>query len=206
MNCDQLKKDVGRHLRRRPQAERWDGSVQLDSRDDYWSLDAVSRNGVKLTNVATGHSLTLGSDHVREYRSPDFLILHSILIIRGRKIEIEPIIRPKAILDDTQEWLLGIIADYQLRYCAPKLRISRNGSGLFRPENQTVVQVIGVDVGLELFGRKKPEARRLAEFESIMDSIPDEYLRRFSESIYGNPFVIAVTPEGFRYLGMPSCS
>jgi hypothetical protein len=43
----------------------------------------------------------------------------------------------------------------------------------------------------------------MADFEPVMDSIPPDYLRRFSEGLYGSPFVVAVTPLGFRYLGLP---
>lgn len=203
MNADRLKRDIGKHFRIRPLPERWDNTVQLESMDDRWSLDDVNSQHIKITNLSTGHSKELGHDNVREYRSPDFLLLHCQLILRGNAVETEPILFPRTILTEEQERLLRIIAEHQRKFGVPKLRISRDGAYLIRPDKGIWVQVREANIGLELFGSQKLEAHRLREFEPIMDAMPEEYLRRIPESVYGDPFVVAVTPEGFKYLGMP---
>ncbi len=43
MNVEYLKKDIGKHFRIRPIPERWDDTRQLDSLDDQWSLDDVTK-------------------------------------------------------------------------------------------------------------------------------------------------------------------
>jgi hypothetical protein len=65
-------------------------------------------------------------------------------------------------------------------------------------------QVEGVNIGLELFGPQKPEAHGLVEFASIAESMPGEYLRRIPETVtvYEDRFCVAVTAEGFEYLGL----
>lgn len=204
MNVEYLKKDIGKHFRIRPLPERWDDTRQLASLDERWSLDDVTQQHIKITNLSTGHSKEIGADNVREYRGPDFLLLRCHLIIRKRALEIEPILRPNTILSDEQEQLLRSIAGYQQRFHAPKLMIARDGTGISRPENGTVTWVHDANIALDLFGLQKPQARRSVDFEIVMDSLPSEYLRRIPESLWDNPFVVAVTPEGFSYLGMPS--
>ena len=137
MQLEQLKKNVGRHFRIRPITERWDDTGQLDSRDDRWSLDNVDvkANHIKITNLSTGYSKEIGGDNVREYRSPDFLILHCQLIIRGNTLLIQPILRPKTILSEEQECLSRIVAGYQRQFKSHKLINRRDGTATFPPQN-----------------------------------------------------------------------
>ena len=202
MKADQLKKDIGKHFRIRPLPERWNKAGQRHLRDDPWSLDRVTRRHFKITNLSTGQSKELVLDNVRDYRSPDFLVLHCQLILRDHAVDIEPVLSPKTMLNDEQERLLQILAECQTKLGVPKLKISRDGAQLFRPDNGIWMQVERVNLGLELFGPQKPEHQRLVEFESIAESIPGEYLRRNSETVYENHFSVAVTPEGFKYLGL----
>ncbi len=50
--------------------------------------------GVRLHNIATGHDFTLGTDNIREYRTPDFLLLRCQLTLRGPAVLIEPTLGP----------------------------------------------------------------------------------------------------------------
>ena len=202
MKADQLKKDIGKHFRIRPLPERWSKAGQRHLRDDPWSLDRVTRRHFKITNLSTGQSKELVLDNVRDYRSPDFLVLHCQLILRDHAVDIEPVLTPQTMLDDEQERLLEILAECQTKLGVPKLMISRDGAQLLRPDKGIWMQVEGVNLDLELFGSQKPEHQRLVEFESITESIPGEYLRRNSETVYENHFCVAVTPEGFEYLGL----
>jgi len=202
MKADQLKKDIGKQFRIRPLPERWNKAGQRHVRDDPWSLDRVTHRHFKITNLSTGQSKELVLDNVRDYRSPDFLILHCQLILRDHAVDIEPLFSLKSMLEDEQERLLEILAECQTKLGVPKLMISRDGAQLLQPHKGIWMRVEGINIGLELFGPQKPEHQRLVDFESIAESIPGEYLRRISETVYENHFSVAVTPEGFTYLGL----
>jgi len=105
MNVEQLKKNVGDIVRLRPYAllvERSLPQVRVLTSDgpipqrvlvatDYdWRIQDVTDKGVKLHCLYTDHTITLGADNVREYRSPHFLLLKCQLILDGNKIDIEP--------------------------------------------------------------------------------------------------------------------
>jgi hypothetical protein len=54
-------------------------------------LEEVTANAVTLVCPYTGHKATLGPDNVREYRSPNFLLLKCQLILEGDEVRIEPL-------------------------------------------------------------------------------------------------------------------
>src|SRR5438552_16103012 len=95
MNLKQLSKQVGTNYRLRPLPIRVgaDGA-QLPDSDDQWRLEAVLEDParVKLVNIRTNHGVEIGSDNIREYRSPDFLLLRCQLRIAGYEVSIEPIV------------------------------------------------------------------------------------------------------------------
>jgi hypothetical protein len=94
MNRGQIEKQLGLLMRLRPFPIRvgQDGQV-LPQIDDHWRLEAIldGPTRLKLSNQATGHVLELQSDNVREYRSPDFLLLRCQLTIDSRGVHIEPV-------------------------------------------------------------------------------------------------------------------
>jgi hypothetical protein len=61
--------------------------------DDYWRLVDILEDPsrIQLTNTRTGQSVELQPDNVREYRSPDFLLLRCQLTMTAARVEIEPI-------------------------------------------------------------------------------------------------------------------
>jgi hypothetical protein len=67
--------------------------TDLGAADDPWCLDEIlsSPNRLKLTNVSTGHFVELQSDNVKQFQSPDFLILRCQLTIVGMKVSLEPV-------------------------------------------------------------------------------------------------------------------
>ncbi len=106
MNTAQLKKNVGQMLRLRPHP-RTEGieipeipsllpSTGLVFRrkvvdTDYkWRLEKVDAEGVTLFCPSTYHRTTLGADNVREFRTPDFLMLKCQLTLDGSKVRVEP--------------------------------------------------------------------------------------------------------------------
>lgn len=107
MNAEQLKKNVGQLLRLRPQpvvskgfrlnvGVLTSGGRRLEAhvvKTDYdWLLENVSNQGVTLHCLYTGHTITLGADNVREYRSPNFLILKCQLTLDGNAVRVEPLL------------------------------------------------------------------------------------------------------------------
>ena len=94
MNWDQLEKQVHTDVRLRPLPVRIgnDGRV-LARRDDIWRVEAVQkRRFVEIRNLSTGHSKKLNSDNIREFRTPNFLMLRCLLIIMGPRVDLEPLI------------------------------------------------------------------------------------------------------------------
>ena len=104
MNIDQLKKNVGQDLRLRPHPleVEWTHNVRTTGLDpaterrlaptDYlWRLTALTSGAVSLHCHKTNQDVTLGADNVREFRTPDFLILRCQLTLDGNKVHVEPI-------------------------------------------------------------------------------------------------------------------
>jgi hypothetical protein len=105
-NADQLKKNIGQDLRLRPEpliveyvplitgVRPSGGDPVMERRlakTDYrWRLVSVN-GGVTLHCQHTNHDSTLGADNVREFRTPDFLILKCQLTLDGNAVHIEPI-------------------------------------------------------------------------------------------------------------------
>ena len=96
MNFKQFKKQIGRTFRLRPLPHRIDRDGQtLPPSDDQWRLDRLLQGperGIRLLNIRTGHVIELQLDNVREYGSPDFLVLRCQLTISTTGVEIEPIV------------------------------------------------------------------------------------------------------------------
>lgn len=104
---------------------------------------------------------------------------------------------PPPELTPQQEKLLRIIYAYQVKLGARKLVVGRDGS-VYNDEAKVLVQE--ADVAQELLGETPDPTARNREFEIVMEGMPDYYLRRWSESRYGNPFIVAITDAGIRYL------
>jgi hypothetical protein len=98
MNKEQFKKNIGNRLKLRPPIQRrilpheFPGlGGEIFTTDDEWIVENVSGNGVELRNTATGHVITLGYDNIREFRSPNFLLLRCQLTLEGNRVIIEPV-------------------------------------------------------------------------------------------------------------------
>lgn len=80
----------------RPMAERFDGKTRLEPIDDDWFL-TVKDNDVRLDLSRTGHTVTLGFDHIHHWStnpnlgaSTGFLHLNGHLILSGVMATFEP--------------------------------------------------------------------------------------------------------------------
>ena len=117
MNKAELKKNVGHHVRLRPMAKRFVGAPtgpQLPPVDDDWLIQGFEKNGLRISNNATGHGTVLGFDHIREFATDPVrgqgngtLILKSQVHIGGNSLWTEPIVPGGSVpnpLDSVQRW------------------------------------------------------------------------------------------------------
>jgi hypothetical protein len=105
-----------------------------------------------------------------------------------------------SILSPPQERLLGLISEYQKKFAASKLVITRGNGRLHFDEGPTR----GQDVSMvrDLFGSEGP--RQSLRFDDLLESMPQEYLRLLPEARLDNPFVVRITEAGLRYLREPT--
>lgn len=93
MNAEQFRKNVGSLVRLRPIARRRLPTGQsLDPIDYEWRVLRIVDGSVELTNIRTDHITRLGFDNIREFRTPNFLLLRCQLILCGNQVLIEPFI------------------------------------------------------------------------------------------------------------------
>src|SRR5574341_1474183 len=93
MNKKQAMNWKGKELRIRPIAiQMTDAGERLAQEDDKWLVSDVSDTFARMSNVRTGHVWDLGLDNVREFRTPDFLLLQCQLTLKGQSVLSEPII------------------------------------------------------------------------------------------------------------------
>jgi hypothetical protein len=105
VNTQQLRNNIGQLLRLRPHPQRVTGYADTIStltsgdprlerhtvKTDYdWLLVDVTSGGVALRCPYTGHEVSLGPDNVREFRTPNFLLLKGQLILEGDGVRFEP--------------------------------------------------------------------------------------------------------------------
>lgn len=105
MNWDQMKKNLHARVQLKPTAHRLDGyGRNLPLVEDDWLIEEVSRNGVRIRNLRTDHTTTLGKDHIYDYISnPDqsqcgvkhgFLTLKVQIFLKPNGLSITPTARP----------------------------------------------------------------------------------------------------------------
>jgi len=106
MNWDQLKKNISYRVQLEPVAISLDDiGRELPLQNDDWLIQEVTDTGVRISNIRTGHVITLGKDHVHHFTSnPDrsiayglqygFLTLLIQIYLQGNSFEIRPCSRP----------------------------------------------------------------------------------------------------------------
>ncbi len=100
MNRKHFSKLDGRDLRIRP-IPIWRGSAgeRLPGIDDAWHVEILENPfRARLTNTRTGHCVELQADNIREYRSPDFLLLRCQVTINPDQLVVEPILTQNPIV------------------------------------------------------------------------------------------------------------
>ena len=94
MKKEKSKEWEGKDIRIRPRAVCLDtgGGHRFQPIDDRWKVGKVDKSIVNLTNLRTGHVIALGLDNVKEWRSPDFLLLRAQLKLKGSEVDLDPIL------------------------------------------------------------------------------------------------------------------
>jgi hypothetical protein len=93
MNIKQFRKDIGKWFRLRPYVEcRTSYGQHFPRLDDYWCVERVNDTATELKNIGTGHVVKLGFDNIREFRSPNFLLLRCQIIMQWIEIISEHVI------------------------------------------------------------------------------------------------------------------
>jgi hypothetical protein len=105
MNRQMMKKNVGTHVLLQPAACHLDRngfrvSVVVD--DDWWCIDSVTDDEVRISDPRTGHSRGLGYDHIYNFTSDrpkngarrGFLTLKVQLFVQGNDVRVVPNVRP----------------------------------------------------------------------------------------------------------------
>lgn len=128
MNWDQMKKNLHARVQLKPTPHRLDEyGRKLPTLADDWIIEEVSADGVRVKNLRTHHTTTLGKDHIYDYVSnPDqsqggvkhgFLTLKVQIFLKPKDLLITPTARPG---ESVEPPALGIVekwvgADYPAR-------------------------------------------------------------------------------------------
>jgi hypothetical protein len=128
MNWDQMKKNMHAHVQLKPTPHRLDEyGHKLPSVSDDWIIEEVSGDGVRIRNLRTHHTTTLGKDHIYEYVSdPDrsqsgikhgFLILKVQVFLKPKDLSITPTSRPGESVEPPTVEIVDkwVTADYPAR-------------------------------------------------------------------------------------------
>ena len=123
-----MKKNIGARVQLKPTPHRLDEyGRKLPPAADDWIIEDVSADGVRIKNVRTDHTTTLGKDHIYDYVSnPDqsqhgvkhgFLTLKVQLFLSTKGVSITPTSRPgesvePPVIQIQEKW---VDADYPAR-------------------------------------------------------------------------------------------
>ncbi len=105
VNLEYFKKNVGWRVQLVPTEIRLDEyDRELPVMNDDWLLESVTEEGVRISNVRTGHGIVLGTDHIHHFTSnPNrslgvvkygFLTLHVQVFLRATECWVQPNLRP----------------------------------------------------------------------------------------------------------------
>jgi hypothetical protein len=95
MNLEQSKKkNLGSAVHLRPIPVRFQTATQevLPRTDDLWTIYKVEDGKVELHNPRTMRVVVLEGDNIREFRSPNFLLLRCQLTLTEEQVLIEPLL------------------------------------------------------------------------------------------------------------------
>ncbi len=101
MNKDMMKKNVHAHVLLQPQACHLDHNgleIRPAVDDDWWLIEDVNDDGVKISDPRSGHIRLLGYDHIQKFTSDGirngakrgFLTLLVQLYVQGNDVRVLP--------------------------------------------------------------------------------------------------------------------
>jgi hypothetical protein len=164
VNFKQLQTHIGRIYRLRPlPIRRGPDGIHLGASDDQWQLTKILENPsrIELLNVHTHDIIELQGDNVREYRSPDFLMLRCQLLIDPSGIAIEPLVGNASFDDDSGRAITQRISGDALRllgYCV-------------QTENAALNHYAKADAAMEALGLSLAQYKAAAEELAALDLV-----------------------------------
>src|SRR5712671_1253871 len=100
MNRRMLRELSGKRVHLSPPALLYDErGVRQPTNDDEWLVERASSDSVRISNLATGHAIDLGRDHIRSFCSNPsdgpggavgFLMLRCQVVLQGREVRVSP--------------------------------------------------------------------------------------------------------------------
>jgi len=104
-----------------------------------------------------------------------------------------------AVLEPQQEKLLRLIHKYQTDLGENKLIITRS-DGRVHFDDEAKSEKHNINLFSELYGIESDFEKRESEFENLITSIPQLYLRSLPETRLDSPYVVQITEAGIYYL------
>jgi|SRR5579871_1405642 len=103
MNKHRIAGLAGKYVRIRPIALRFDSADnRLDPIDDLWLVLRAGREGIRVKNLRTSHTLELAGDQIHDYRTDPsgrsfgFIDLNGQMWLRGHDAGVEPLLHRTA--------------------------------------------------------------------------------------------------------------
>jgi hypothetical protein len=167
MNKEQMRKNVGTQVRLLPPACRLDANGLERKRidDDFWMIEDVSEQGVRISDPRTGHLKLLGYDHIQKFTTDGtkagarrgFLTLHVQLFVQGNDVKVLPNASPGEPVAPKRHTVLPKLVDSNYPTSSGiQLRLEHSGYelGWGSPERlATLIDLEGWELVIERDGR-----------------------------------------------------
>jgi len=103
------------------------------------------------------------------------------------------------VLEPQQEKLLQLIYNYQTGLGQNKLIISRSDGRLLFDE-EAKREKHKINLFSDLYGIESDFKKKESEFENLITSVPQLYLRFLPETRLNSPYVVQITDDGISYV------
>lgn len=162
MNKDMMKKNVFAHVQLQPAACHLDHNgfeVKPTVADDWWLVEDVTDDGVKISDPRTGHVRLLGYDHIQKFTSDGvkngskrgFLTLLVQIYVQGNDVRILPT-RPGEPLPPKRPTVVDKLVEFNYPTASgiqQRLAVQGYSVSWCRPERVSSIELEGGQVVIE---------------------------------------------------------